>query len=205
MLVSYLILAFLWLAYFTIHSLLASHKVKKYFEKRIGDTFRYYRLVYNFIAIIGLLGILFYNAIISSHVLLPPNWLPIVKFIGLTLAIWGVLVLRLAFKRYSLNEFLGITQARNEAITDEKLQTGGILQYVRHPIYSGTLLLIWGFWLFSPTLAHLISMVCISVYVWIGMRLEEAKLIATFGDTYHQYKKNVPALIPSWRALRKIF
>jgi len=200
-----LFLVLLWLVYFVMHSVLASQKVKKYFEKRMGDAFRYYRLLYNFIAVIGLLGILLYNAFISSHVLLLAGWLPLVKFIGLTLAIWGVLMLRLAFKKYSLKEFLGITQARKETNTDEKLQTGGILQYVRHPIYSGTLLLIWGFWLFSPTLAHLISTVCISIYVLIGMRLEEAKLIAAFGDTYRQYKKSVPALLPSWRSLRKIF
>jgi protein-S-isoprenylcysteine O-methyltransferase Ste14 len=205
MFISYLILILLWLIYFTVHSLLAAQKVKKYFEKSMGSTFRYYRLIYNFIALMGLLGILFYNAIISSHVLLPASWLPIVKFIGLVFATWGVLVLRLAFKAYSLKEFLGLTQARNESLTDEKLQTGGILQYVRHPIYSGTLLLIVGFWLFSPTLANLISTVCIIGYTLIGMRLEEAKLIVAFGDTYRQYKNSVPALMPSWRALKGLF
>ncbi len=205
MLIRYILLIFLWLVYFTVHSGLASQRVKKYFEKRMGRSFRYYRLLYNCIAIVGLLGILFYNAIISSHLLLPLSWLPIVKFIGLAFATWGLLVLRLAFKAYSLNEFLGITQARNETMTDEKLQTRGILQYVRHPIYTGTLLLIVGFWLFSPTLANLISTVCIMLYTLIGMRLEETKLITAFGDTYRQYKNRVPALVPSWRALRRMF
>jgi methanethiol S-methyltransferase len=205
MIIRYIFLVFLWLIYFTLHSVLASQQSKKYFEKRMGSTFRYYRLMYNFMATVGLLGILFYNAVISSHILLPSSWLPIVKFIGLVFATWGVLVLRLAFKAYSLKEFLGITQARQEIITDEKLQTGGVLQYVRHPIYSGTLLLIVGFWLFSPTLANLISTICIVGYTLIGMRLEEAKLITAFGDTYRQYKQRVPALVPSWRALRGMF
>lgn len=205
MLIPYLILIFLWLVYFTLHSLLASQKVKKYFEMHMGHAFRYYRLLYNFIAIVGLLAIVLYNAILSSRLLLPASWLPIVKFIGLAFATWGVLVLRLAFKAYSLQEFLGITQVRNEDITEEHLQTSGILQYMRHPIYSATLLLVIGFWLFSPTLTHLISVICITLYTLIGMRLEEEKLIAAFGDTYRQYKKSVPALVPSLQSLRRLF
>ena len=205
MILRYLFIILLWVIYFALHSVLASQKAKIYFEKHMGRNFRYYRLLYNCIAIAGLLGILFYNAIIHSRLLLPPHWLPVVRFVGLTFAIWGVLIIRLAFKVYSLREFLGIQQARNEIMTEEKLRTSGILQYVRHPIYSATLLLIAGFWLYSPTLDHLISTSCIFGYTLLGMRLEEKKLIATFGDTYRQYKNRVPALVPSWRALRRAF
>lgn len=205
MLLQYFLLVLLWLIYFIVHSLLVSQRAKQYFEAQMGEAFRYYRLFYNIIATVSLLGIMFYSAILSSKLLLPASWLPIVRFIGLTFAIWGVLVLRLAFKKYSMKEFLGIAQASNETDTVDKLQTGGILQFVRHPIYSATLLLIWGFWLFSPTLVNLISMILVSAYVVIGMRLEEKKLIAHFGEAYLQYQERVPALIPTWHSLKKIF
>ncbi len=205
MLIHYLVLIFLWLVYGLLHSALASFTVKNYTKKHLGNAYRYYRILYNFIAIIGLLGILLYNAVISSHILVPGSWLPFLKFVGLVFATWGILIIRLAFRKFSLKEFLGFAQAQQKTTKNEILRTDGILQHIRHPIYSGTLLLIVGFWLFSPTLANLITTFCITIYTLIGMRLEEKKLIATFGDAYRQYKQKVPALVPSLESLKSLF
>jgi protein-S-isoprenylcysteine O-methyltransferase Ste14 len=38
-----------------------------------------------------------------------------------------------------------------------------------------------------------------TVWIVIGARLEEADLLARFGDTYRSYQRKTPMLIP-WRA-----
>jgi len=37
-----------------------------------------------------------------------------------------------------------------------------------------------------------------TVYVFIGLYFEEKSLIEHFGDTYLDYKKRVPAVVPFW-------
>lgn len=80
------------------------------------------------------------------------------------------------------------------------LVTTGLHGRIRHPLYTGTLLLLWSLCLFVPKLSHLLSVVTITLYTVIGARLEEAKLEKTFGDQYTSYKNRVPMLFPYWRA-----
>jgi protein-S-isoprenylcysteine O-methyltransferase Ste14 len=41
-----------------------------------------------------------------------------------------------------------------------------------------------------------VTNVVLTIYVIIGTKLEERKLVLEFGDTYIQYQKEVPMLIP---------
>jgi protein-S-isoprenylcysteine O-methyltransferase Ste14 len=113
-----------------------------------------------------------------------------IRYISLILAAGGVIVIRSAFKIYKLSAFLGFS------IEKEKFITSGILAHVRHPIYLGTILIAVGFWLFTPDLATLISVVCIFIYLPFGIYLEEKKLTRQFGKEYLDYKKKVPAIVP---------
>lgn len=199
---SYFILAFLWLIYFFLHSFLASKAVKQRLQRALGKYDKYYRLFYAIFAFASLLPVLLYNAQLSSKILIPGNTAGIVKIAGMITATYGVIVIRLAFKHYSIQKFLGLKQvesARSEPFQDESLQTEGILQYIRHPLYAGTILILTGFWLFSPTLANLITVTMAIIYILIGIQLEEAKLIRMYGNQYEEYKKRVPMLIPSFR------
>lgn len=67
----YLILILLWIVYFVLHSVLAANTVKDFLKNKMGRSARYYRLLYNVFAIISILPVLFYNALISSKVLIP--------------------------------------------------------------------------------------------------------------------------------------
>lgn len=65
---------------------------------------------------------------------------------------------------------------------------------VRHPIYFGTLLVLWGVPLLSASgLVFNLGMV---VYLAIGVTFEERDLYATFGEAYRSYQRRVPALLP---------
>ncbi|MEQ9443643.1 MAG: isoprenylcysteine carboxylmethyltransferase family protein [Cyclobacteriaceae bacterium] len=189
---SYFILAGAWLLYFGLHSLLASESVKSRVQRLLG---KYYRLFYNIVAVISLLPVLLYNAILSSEPLIGSSQLrSVLEFAGLAFATYGVILIHLSFKQYSKREFLGITTPPEQQ--PEPLRTEGILQQVRHPLYAGTILIALGFWCFSPTLANLITALAWIIYTLIGIKIEEAKLLKLYGDEYREYQEEVPMLIP---------
>lgn len=68
--------------------------------------------------------------------------------------------------------------------------------WVRHPLYSFMLVLIWS----SPHLSadRLLFNVLWTSWIVLGSYLEERDLVAAFGDPYRQYQKTVPILVP-WR------
>ncbi len=197
----YLTLAGLWIIYFLLHSLLATSSVKNYVRRMSGILYRYYRLLYNIFAIITLLPVLYYNARISSGLLIAPQAVEFVKFAGMVMATYGIIVIRLAFRHYDLRRFLGIKPAEKQEPLP--LQTSGIFRYVRHPLYAGTILIFIGFWLFSPTLANLVTSAMVIIYILIGIRPEERKLIKTYGQPYVSYQQQVPMLIPSLRKRKR--
>ena len=80
--------------------------------------------------------------------------------------------------------------------TYSELLISGIHRYVRHPLYLGTFLFIWGLAILFPTLSLFISNLVITIYTLIGIKLEERKLVIEFGDQYRTYQQNVPKLIP---------
>jgi protein-S-isoprenylcysteine O-methyltransferase Ste14 len=110
------------------------------------------------------------------------------------LATFAIFIFKAAFKQYSLRGFTGF-----ESDDHESFKADGILKHVRHPIYSATILMVVGFWLFIPNVTTLISACCIFIYLAIGIPLEEKKLIKKYGEAYISYKQRVPALIPWFR------
>jgi protein-S-isoprenylcysteine O-methyltransferase Ste14 len=184
----YGLLALGWTIYFAIHSVLAADRVKVFFKNLLHSGFRFYRIVYSLLSTVGLLGLLFLNAIVGGKLVINPQG--IVRYLSLMLATFGVIIVSRAFKEHDALSFVGFRQE------EMKFNRSGILNYVRHPIYSGTILIVIGFFLFTPTTATLLSTVCIFAYLPIGIYLEEKKLIQQFGDQYIQYKKEVPSLIP---------
>jgi len=185
--VAFLILG--WAFYFFTHSLFAGSRFKNFVSKKMGNAYRYYRLIYVTFSILGLLLLLFWNATIEM-----PNFFDnngIARYLSLMFVAFGVIVIKIAFRAYSLSSFVGLSKE-----DDKTLTTTGILGSIRHPIYSGTILVAVGFWLFSPNLPTLISVLCILVYIPIGIVFEERKLVEQFGDQYLTYRSRVPALFP---------
>jgi len=78
--------------------------------------------------------------------------------------------------------------------TSLKFKTVAFYKYSRHPLYLGVVIAVWA----APTMtmAHLVFSLLMTTYVMIGIFLEEKDMIRNFGDTYRNYKKQVPKLIP---------
>lgn len=178
-----------WAIYFFIHSFLASLAVKRVAQKMMGSYYKYYRIVYVLIATVGLLIMLFFNASIPSENLM--NEKGLARYISLVFAAFGVILLKISFRSYRFSSFVGLTPENDQSLT-----TTGILGSIRHPIYSATILILIGFWMYSPNIPTLISVICVLIYLPIGIMLEEKKLIKSYGESYRKYKEKVPALFP---------
>lgn len=187
MLVNHLIFFGCWVLFYTIHSLLASNG----FKSKIPLNQRAYRLVYSLFSTLSFAFILLLGASIYSGFVLPPN--PATTYFGLMIATFGLFVLKRAFRNYGLRVFLGL---KKETSSDQTLKKDKLQSKIRHPLYTGTILLFLGYFIYNPLLVNLISLVALLAYLPFGIRLEEKKLIQQFGDEYLQYKKDIPALFP---------
>jgi protein-S-isoprenylcysteine O-methyltransferase Ste14 len=192
MLISHVILALLWLLYCFLHSLLADPGFKKSMKGMLGKNFRYYRLGYTIFAFAGLLLIVLYQWNMATVELFAGRYL--MNMAGWILTIAGVFIMLICIKKYFLS-LSGVLTLFQEA-APSPLMTKGLHKYVRHPLYLGTFMAIWGGFLLLPLLSILISNSIITVYTLIGIQLEEKKLIREFGDDYKKYQAHVPSLIP---------
>lgn len=192
MLQTHLLLAVLWVTYCVLHSVLASLSVKASVQKIVGSGFRHYRLFYTLFAAVTFFAIVQYQLRMPSTAILPTP--AFVTLAGVLIGITGVGIMLVCIQKYfvSLSGIKSLVQETPSA----QLMITGIHRHMRHPLYLGTFLAIWGLWLLAPTLSLLISNVVITVYTLYAIRLEEAKLIAEFGDQYRTYQKSVPKLIP---------
>lgn len=78
-----------------------------------------------------------------------------------------------------------------------KLITGGVLRYVRNPMYFGILLIYVAFLVLSISLIGIgLFIIIFLVYNWM-VNYEEKILEDIFGDEYREYKSKVSKWIPN--------
>ena len=187
MLLNHTILFLGWLLCYAIHSLTAGDRL----QKKLRITQQAYRLSYNLVALITFGAIILYGVTIDTVLLFPPTQLTF--YLGLMLATLGIFIIKRAFRAYSMLKFLGLKKEDHDA---EVLNIIGIQAYVRHPLYSGTVLIFLGYALFNPTLTSTVTLFALMVYLPFGIKSEEKKLLVVFGDAYKNYMNQTPALMP---------
>ncbi len=188
-LLDYFVIGGGWILYLTVHSALATNAVKEYVALNVGLQKNNYRLMYSTISGLGLLGLIYLMALTPSlEIFSPPGYL---KYFAMILASYGVIVLVTSFRHISLRSFLGV---RSSEVT--QLRREGIHGYVRHPIYSGTILIFIGMFLYHPTDLISLTVLVNFAYLPIGISLEEKKLLLVFGEDYRLYQSEVPSVFP---------
>ena len=189
---NYFLLILSWSLYFTIHSVFALSRVKALFYS-LGLTAQTYRLIYNFSSLLLLLPIVLISfSTPEKYIIAKSNTL---KLVGLFIAGWGLVIAKIAFKSYDTKAFLGLGSMSGE----DEFKNDGLLKHVRHPLYSGTILIIIGYCLYDPKLSTFISTLMLILYILIGIQFEEKKLVKTFENKYLEYKRKTPMLIPRIR------
>lgn len=190
----YLFLALSWAIFYSLHSFLASSKLKRILEGKLGSSMKWYRLFYSGVSTILILGILYQSLLISSFRLIAPN--DLLTYLGYMLATFGTIILVKSSKAISLSKFLGF---KKEIIRSDDLITIGVYSKIRHPLYAGLLLIFLGYLFVSGTLSSVVHLLCLVIYLPFGIYFEEQNLIALFGDKYLNYSKQVPSLLPKIR------
>ncbi|GAB3357639.1 hypothetical protein GCM10027430_27150 [Lysobacter tyrosinilyticus] len=79
---------------------------------------------------------------------------------------------------------------------DHTLITQGPYRFVRHPIYTGFLLLFLGNAIMVGDWRGLLAVAIVLSSFWRKLRLEETWLAEHFGESYRLYQARTKALIP---------
>ncbi len=182
------------------HTLLASLELKRILVRRLGKKIAFYRLFYNLFATVEFFAILY--VIPKIDITLYDLSFPydIIVFGIQVLAFAGLVWTGLSF---DWKEFLGITQVLRYfegtyeiEDLDEKpeFRISGPFKYMRHPVYFFSILFIGA----RPSMdvTYFVLFLSSTAYFIIGAYFEEKKLIKIFGETYIEYKKNVPFIFP---------
>ena len=104
--------------------------------------------------------------------------------IGVAFAIWSRQSLR--------NNWSGEVVIKE----DQQFIHNGPYTIVRHPIYAGMLLALFGTTLISSTVGSLLGFVFATISLWQKACVEEQFLMDEFGERYAKYKRGVKFLIP---------
>ena len=104
-------------------------------------------------------------------------------------------------------ELFGLEQSymqwRNRAAAAPTFKTPLLYRIVRHPLQLGLLIAFWA----TPdmTVGHLLFAAGMTGYMFIGLYFEERGLVAEFGDTYQEYQRATPKLLPGFARMPKLY
>ena len=193
MLKQHIILGIGWMIFCVLHSLLADTGIKKKLASANPNLYKYYRLFYTLFAFATLIGVFVYQFNLNSPLLFFGS--TAINIFGWMATAAGATIMIICIKKYFLS-LSGLKSLFANQVVANELRIDGIHRYVRHPLYLGTFIFIWGAWMVYPYLSFLIANIIITGYTLVGIILEEKKLVLEFGDAYRLYMKQVPRLLP---------
>ncbi len=191
--------AFLCLAFFLQHSVMPRKPVRQWLAVFLPA--KYSGAVYAITSgIVALALVLLWQE--SAYTLLTPQGLVRWSFrVIFVLSVAGV-----AWTIWAIGIFVNF---RLKPLTDDlrgiesqpvPLVVRGPYRWIRHPLYLSAILMIWSYP--DLTLDRLLFNVLFTVWVIVGIVLEERDLVALYGEAYHDYQHRVPMLFP--RSIRPI-
>lgn len=174
------------------HSLLASTGIKDLLRRAFGNGFmKFYRLFYNIYAVVSALPILYLMLTLPDRTLYQASapWDYILR-VGQGVSVFFLFI---AVIQTDILSFAGLRQLFEEE-KNGTLITGGLYRFVRHPLYTFSLLILW----LAPgmSLNSFIVYLALTIYVLVGILFEERKLLHEFGQEYAEYRSVTPMLIP---------
>ncbi len=193
-------LALAWAAFAVFHSAAASLSAKEFVARRWPSAASWYRAAYNGVSLVAVLPIFYLSYALGGEPLW--QWHGAWRWLSHALAISGLAGFVVTSRWYDMDTFLGLRQIREgdrQPDGHERFRISPVHRFVRHPWYFFGLLLVWSG---DKTLPLLVSTIAITLYLVVGSKLEERKLLAIHGDAYRRYMERVPGLVPlPWKRL----
>ena len=125
----------------------------------------------------------------SANIAMLPNWF---FYLGIIVIILGII-----FRQWSiavLGRFFSGTVGTQKG---QKVVEKGPYKYIRHPSYTGALLILIGIGLALQSWGAVITLALLfSLAYGYRIHIEENVLISELGDPYIEYKKRTKRLIP---------
>ncbi|VVB79059.1 Phospholipid methyltransferase [uncultured archaeon] len=172
-------------------TLLSYWAVGAFFQKSVEKKSSYVsKLVHSFFMILPLVLLLGYNLYHPLSIVLVEQSLA-VDLISIFLCVFGLII-----DIWARTTLAGNWSAQVVLKKKHELVQNGPYRFVRHPIYSGYLLLFLGTTLAIGRVGGFIGLVTLFIGFWIKLREEERLMTKTFGKGYLDYKKRTKALIP---------
>jgi protein-S-isoprenylcysteine O-methyltransferase Ste14 len=109
---------------------------------------------------------------------------------------WGIVLLSSFlidhFELFGLRQV--VRHFRQLPVEPPQFRERSLYRVVRHPLMMGFLLAFWA----TPvmTMGHLFFAAMCTGYILFGIQIEERSLVAEHGDSYRDYRRRVPMLLP---------
>ena len=181
------------------HSIFARDAVRALVKRTVSAPLE--RSVYVWIASLMLIGVCYaWRPIAGVAWQIPSRWSSVivaVQLVGVWLSLQGAVVidaLDLAGVRQVSKPKTQIPQPKSEMA----FKTDGPYGWVRHPIYLGWILIVFG--VGTMTMTRLVFAVISSVYVLIAIPFEERTLLGHSAGAYEDYRRRVP-----WKLIPRIY
>jgi len=182
--------------YGALHSLLASRLAKLAFERWLGrQVRRYYRLGFSIFAMVTFVPVLVLEIFLPDRRIcsIPLPWFMLTVLLQMV----ALLGLVHAVQQTGPSRFLGLDTTLDPQEARRDLVVHGLYRYVRHPLYTCTMLFLW----LMPVMTwNLLAFnLGVTAYFIIGSHFEEDKLIDEYGQAYIEYRRRTPAFLPRLR------
>jgi protein-S-isoprenylcysteine O-methyltransferase Ste14 len=196
-----LITALLVLFFAVQHSFAISDFFKDQVVRFFGESFYYgyYRLLFTVMNIVILVFLLPYLFQLPDRKLMDYSaWTTVISRILQCLGVW---IFIQAGKWFDMLSFIGVRQMirhmkGQQNKEDEVLVRDGIYARVRHPIYLGSILILWGEPHLMSTQNGIVIVILSTLYFYFGSMFEERRMGRQFAQEYQRYQKEVPRIFP---------
>ncbi|MGP8069615.1 MAG: methyltransferase family protein [Candidatus Bathyarchaeia archaeon] len=136
-----------------------------------------------------------FAAIFLSDYFATNNIAPIPEFffyVGIVLMVAGIV-----FRQWAIWVLGRFFSTRVRIVSDHRIVMEGPYRFLRHPSYTGVLMILLGLGLASRTwLGTIIILALFSLVIGYRMKVEENALKAEFGQEYLEYAKKTKRLFP---------